>query len=119
MSAVAQTGNVTYVAITIPVNGGTGSSLQALLTAAGYTGPAVAVAIDGVLAAATGAARPAFLAATPRTPSATIAAADFTTHGRYVPAGSFFYDPTDAAPSNIYVQSATAAAIVALAIVSL
>lgn len=117
MSAVVQSGNATYVAITIPANGGTGSSLQTLLTAAGYTGPALAVAIDSILAGSTGATRPAFLAATPRTPGAAIAAGDFTTHGRYVPAGLFFYDPVDASAGTVYVQSVTASTIVALAVV--
>lgn len=117
-----QVQNKRYVAITIPATGGTGTQLSVLLAAAGYAGDCNGLIIDTYLAGTAGnagAQRPAFLVATPRAGNTAIAAADFTTHGRYIAAGQVYYDPVTTDTQLTYVQSASASTIVALAIVLL
>lgn len=117
----AQVKNSTRVAITIPANGGTGTSIATLLQTAGYVGQANAVVISGWLAGSgnAGTQRPAFIAATPRGPSVAITATDVTTHGEYVPAGQTYYMPVETDATNTYVQSTTASTITALCTVLL
>lgn len=103
-------------AITIPDNTGNGTTIDALLTTAGYLGERAAVYIDGIAPGIGGASRAAFMAANAR-PSAAIAAADFTTHGLYVPAGASYYFPIETDVLNTYLRSLTGSTFTALAYV--
>lgn len=106
-------------AITIPANSGNGSTIAALLVAAGYDGPTtgIFVSIEATAPGVTFAARAAFVAASPRPGVAltAIAAADFTTHGEPIDAGAAYSAASDADAASTYVRSATASTITALA----
>ncbi len=99
-------------AITIPANGGTGTSVQDLLTAAGYYGEVKGYIIGAYLAGTAGTLRPAFLAATTR-PGVAITATDFSTNGEYVAAGQVFYKPVERDFVHRYLQSTGGSTIVA------
>ncbi len=105
--------------ITIPDNTGTGSTLLALLQAAGYTGDRVsAVMLSGYQAGSGGTQRAAFVAANARVGTGTaIATTDFTTHGEYIAAGSPYYMPAEDDASLTYVRSASGSTVPAVATV--
>ena len=103
--------------VTIPSNAGTGATLLSLIQAAGYPGPAAcAIKVTAKALDAT-TDRAAFLVASPRTPSAAVVAADFTTHGQPVPAGVEYAEPSDTDAAASKVRSLTAGTITAQAVV--
>lgn len=116
MTTITQVGNPPQrIAITIPANTGNGSTIAALLAAAGYAGPTpIAVKIVGKAPNAE-TDRAAFVVASPR-PGAAIATADYTTHGQYVPAGELYYTESDTDVQS-YVRSASASTVSALVLV--
>lgn len=105
-------------AITIPDNTGNGSTLLALLQAAGFRGDRCnGVIIRPYAPGVGGAQRAAFVAASPRITNGAITGTDFTTHGDYYAAGEVYYLPADADSTDTYLRSASGSTVSALAVV--
>lgn len=103
------------LAVTIPANTGTGATLRSLITGniPDATKEIWSVKILGLLP--DGTQRSALRMTSPR-PGAAIAATDFTTHGRYYPAGVTVDEPS-AFDLDSYVRSDSASTITAILLI--
>lgn len=106
--------------ITIPANTEVtraATQLLKLLRVAGYEGPQTGVVVKILAYASDGTSRAAFVAATPLVRSGDVGggdlgAADFTTHGQYVPAAEDFSEPLDDL-TETYLRSASGSTVAA------
>jgi hypothetical protein len=103
------------IAVTIPANSGVGVTLRSLLTGniPDATKEIWSAKILGLLP--DGTQRSAFVITSPR-PGVAIAATDYTTHGRHVPAGVTLDEPS-AFDLDSYVRSFSAAGITAIVLI--
>lgn len=102
------------MAITIPGSAtAAGTSLAALLTAAGYAGDIRSAVISKSQPGVAGSHRAAFIVGSRRPGAAAVVAADITTHGKFITAGEEWYEPSSAA-GFVNLRSADASAVPAL-----
>jgi len=119
MSLQTQSTNAPYyVSVTIPDNTGIGATIQSLIDTA-LSGLDITqkaykyVTIEGYIPGAAGTQRAAIVVASKRLNATSVVAGDYTSHGKYVPAGTAFTELSDATAS-VYVRSASGSTVSAV-----